>query len=51
MDKIIYYFACYLLFFLHLHPSIIIAKGRTNVELREQFILANGVSQGIFIIL
>lgn len=26
-------------------PSYITAKGRTNIELREQFILADGVSQ------
>ena len=27
--------------------KINVAKGRTNVELREQFILADGVSQGM----
>lgn len=31
----------------HLHLFLFAAKGRTNVELREQFILAQGISQSL----
>lgn len=37
-------FCCFVCFFSSLN-SRYIAKGRTNIELREQFILADGVSQ------
>lgn len=32
---------------LHVYVYYNIAKGRTNIELREQFILAEGVSQSM----
>lgn len=34
-------------FSLHVHVYHNTAKGRTNIELREQFILAEGVSQSL----
>lgn len=40
-------YVCVRVCVLHKHHNIFTAKGRTNIELREQFILADGVSQSM----
>ena len=41
-----YFLVCIFIYFVIIY-YVFIAKGRTNVELREQFTLASGVSQSM----